>query len=302
MVKKNTTKSSKLKKEDKLVNIPDKKDSPIKTDTEKIGVLYFIENSVGGIDKFDLSLIKGLVKDVTEESLILIIHTYGGDVYSAVKIVNVLQNKFKNIKAVIPDFAYSSGTMMSLGSDEIYMNVDSTLGPLDLPMEHPIDGCDISSLDITDTLNNLASVCTQIAMGTYSQLRSEENGSNMRLGKKQASELSFKSANNLIKPIVNKIDPFTLQKGYREQKIGLYYAKDLLKSRMMKGNEMQALTTSKSLVNGYPSHGFGIFREELKNKLKLNIKNLESFDDWKKIEPTFEILKKQQFDIHYETI
>jgi len=171
------------------------------------------------------------------------------------------------------------------------------LGPLDLPMEHPADGSQISSLDITNTLSNLSSICTSIATTIYAKLR--EDNSNFKLGKTEASKISFDTATKIISPIVSKIDPYYLQRGYRETRIALYYSIDLLTVRMMKDNFYQALDTSSALVNNYPSHGYGIFRDEAKNTLKLNVSNLENLKEWKLFEPTFNKVKDKTRYIKY---
>ncbi len=268
---------------------------PIKTPkkpsqtTNNKHVLFFIVCTNEGILPKHVEIIENKLKNISGNVLYLILYTVGGDIYSAVKIMRILQSKFKEIKVIIPNYAYSSGTIMSLGGDEIYMAVDATLGPLDKPLEHPTDGSEISSLDITQTLTNLASICISTASSIYTKLR--EDGSDMKLSKTQAAKLSLNTATKIISPITNKIDPYSLQRGFREAKIGLYYAIDMLVSRMMKTDVSQAIKTSRSLVDNYPSHGYGIFREEAQDVLKLNIHNLESFTEWTQLESKYKDLK-----------
>ena len=249
-------------------------------------VLFFIENNEIKPSQVN-SVRQQILKAQDKDLLYIVLNTVGGDVHSTVKIIKLFQSNFKKIVVLVPEYAYSSGTVMCLGCDEIYMATEATLGPLDYPMEHPIDGCTISSLDITNTITNLASICSSIGMNTFDELRNNKNV-DLRLSKKQAAELAFKTASNIISPIVEKIDPFNLQKGFREAKIGLYYAIDMLMSKTMKGNFKQALKTSQSLVNDYPSHGYGIFRDEAKNTLKLSVFNLEDSTVWDKIRPVYE--------------
>lgn len=263
-------------------------------------VLFFIEQSKASISPSCLNLVETELKNVKEDVLNLVIHTYGGDVYTTLRIIRILQDKFKKIRVIIPDFAFSSGTMMTLGGDEVYMDKDAMLGPLDLPMEHPSDGSTISSLDITNTLSNLASICTSIGMQVYGKLR--EDAQDFKLGKSEASKIAFETATKIISPIVEKIDPYTLQRGYRETRIAYYYAIDLLSSRMMLGNISQALDTSRALVNNYPSHGYGIFRDEAKGALKLNVHNLEDMPEWQRIAPEFNKIKDSTRVIKYATI
>jgi hypothetical protein len=258
----------------------------------QLNVLYFIQNKRGGINQYDVDAVENNLKNVTaNKELFLVLYTRGGDIYSAVKIMKILQDKFTEIKIVIPDYAYSAGTIMALGGNKIYMDVDATLGPLDKPMEHFSDGSNISSLDITKTLSNIASICTSIGIYTYSLLRDEED--DLRLGKELASRIAFDTAAKLVCPITEKIDPFNLQRGFRESKIGYLYAKDMLKSRMMANNSPQAEVTSNSFVNDYPSHGYGIFRQELKDKLKLDVVPLEELLEWSKIKSEYNTLKEE---------
>ncbi len=260
-------------------------------------VLYFIECSEDGIGSTNVEVIEQKLKNQSGDILYLVLHTYGGDVYSAVRIMRIIQSKFTKIKVIIPDFAYSSGTVMSLGSDEINMAVDATLGPLDKPLEHPKDGSDISSLDVTQTLSNIASICSSTAEQIFANLRNPHAGSdhavNMKLSKSEAAKLAYSTAAQIVSPIISKIDPFILQRGFREAKIGLFYAIDMLLSRMMVRDYRQALSTSRSLVNDFPSHGYGIFRDEARSTLKLTVNDLELLVEWELLEPTFNELKTQ---------
>lgn len=267
---------------------------PVKHD-----VLLFIDRMKDGIDYNCVSKVETELANIQQgKEIFLVIHTFGGDVYSSVRIIRIIQQKFLNIKAIIPDYAFSSGTIMSLGADEIHMDCDAMLGPLDLPMEHPHDGSEISSLDITNTLNNIASICTSVGMQMYSKLRNN-NDRGLKMGKEKAASIAFDSATKIVQPIVQQIDPFILQRGFRETRIGLYYAIDLLYSRMMSGNFPQAMKTSSSLVNDYPSHGYGIFRDEARDTLSLKVLDLEKLSEWTTVKPIFDKYKDARRYIKY---
>ena len=45
--------------------------------------------------------------------------------------------------------------------------------------------------------------------------------------------------------------------------------------------------------------GYGIFRDEAKNTLKLNVSNLENLKEWKLFEPTFNKVKDKTRYIKY---
>lgn len=226
-----------------------------------------------------------------DDLIYLVIHTYGGDAYSAVRIMRILQKRFKKIAVVVPDMAISAGTLMALGSDEIWMDQESRLGLLDLPIEHPSDGSRISSLDVTNTLTNLASFYTSTALNLYTRIRDE-----IGLKKSEAAKLAFSSTAEIVEPVARQIDPYHLQKSFREIKIALYYAIDLLTARMMKTNFPQAMKTSRSLVNDYPAHEYAIFRDEAKDLLNLNINHIENLTEWSTIKPEFDRLLSSKRD------
>lgn len=64
--------------------------------------------------------------------LTLIIHTPGGEMGAAETIVSYLRAKFEhNFEVIVPTFAMSAGTMVSLASERIVMGRQSQLGPID---------------------------------------------------------------------------------------------------------------------------------------------------------------------------
>ena len=52
----------------------------------------------------------------------LMLTTTGGSATEAERIVNVLRNFYDDISFIIPDYAYSAGTILSMSGDNIYMD------------------------------------------------------------------------------------------------------------------------------------------------------------------------------------
>lgn len=69
------------------------------------------------------------------KQLTLILHTPGGMTNATETIVSYLCNKFESIEVIVPTFAMSAGTMISLASDRIVMGRQSQLGPIDPQMQ-----------------------------------------------------------------------------------------------------------------------------------------------------------------------
>ena len=83
-----------------------------------------------------------------KKGLTLILHTPGGVTNAAESIVHYLHSKFKDIEVIVPTFAMSAGTMISLSANRIIMGRPSQLGPIDPQI--PISGKFVSARAIVD--------------------------------------------------------------------------------------------------------------------------------------------------------
>lgn len=176
-------------------------------------ILSFIIDD--GIKQSAIRQVENAIGSAKEDHLYLVLESYGGDPFSAVAVMNLLQSRFKKITTVIPKYAKSAGTLMALGTDEIYMSETSSLGPLDLPIEHPMDGSRISALDVQQIITTVSSLADSIADERYTFLR---GGDEKKASKKEAAQLALQFATEFVMPIVKQIDPYHLQKAHRELK------------------------------------------------------------------------------------
>lgn len=87
------------------------------------------------ISRDDFVGIIDLLQNIPASSAIdLLLHTPGGDVDAAEKIIRVIRKKVGDdgmLRVVVPDFAKSAGTLMALGANSIVMSDCSELGPID---------------------------------------------------------------------------------------------------------------------------------------------------------------------------
>ncbi len=75
----------------------------------------------------------------TEKHLIVMLETNGGFMETVERLVAVMRNHYERVSFVIPNFAYSAGTVLALSGDKIYMDYYSVLGPID-PQYRDSDG------------------------------------------------------------------------------------------------------------------------------------------------------------------
>lgn len=97
-------------------------------------LICYIGGIEAGIDREDTVGFVDLLHNIPKNSNIdLFLHTIGGDINVAEKIIVMIRKKVgtKTLRVIVPDFAKSSGTLMALGADIIVMSDSSELGPID---------------------------------------------------------------------------------------------------------------------------------------------------------------------------
>ena len=75
--------------------------------------------------------VKSHVKDKKFKTLDIIIHSSGGDIHTAFQICELLRNHTDHLNSIVPLYAKSAATLMTISSDEIIMGDLAELGPLD---------------------------------------------------------------------------------------------------------------------------------------------------------------------------
>ncbi len=82
-------------------------------------------------------IIEGIKQDNHEQQkpeqkkLIVILETTGGYMETVERLVSVMRKNYKHVSFIIPDYAYSAGTVLALSGNSIYMDYYSVLGPID---------------------------------------------------------------------------------------------------------------------------------------------------------------------------
>jgi hypothetical protein len=69
--------------------------------------------------------------DSNHEKLCVILTTNGGDAITVERLVNIFRYNYSEVDFIIPDHAYSAGTILCMSGDNIHMDYNSVLGPID---------------------------------------------------------------------------------------------------------------------------------------------------------------------------
>lgn len=114
----------------------------IQEKTEKKLICY-VSGIEANISRDDTLGFGDLLHNVSQnEDLDLLLHTGGGDIDAAEKLISMVRTKVGtgHLRVIVPDYAKSAGTLMALSADQIVMSDTSELGPID-PQILLNDGC-----------------------------------------------------------------------------------------------------------------------------------------------------------------
>ena len=104
--------------------------------TERPLIVYaanFLNNPspATSIDRNDKEGFREVVRDLDAREIDVLLHSPGGQPEAAEAVVKLLRSKKRHIRFIIPNLAQSAATMLALAGDEILMDTDAELGPID---------------------------------------------------------------------------------------------------------------------------------------------------------------------------
>ncbi len=118
-------------------------------------VFVYYGGLIDGGERTVRKIIEDLAKDPNKkEKLYVVLTTGGGSINPVKRIVNIFRNYYSEIHYIIPDYAYSAGTIMCCSGDSILMSYYSVLGPID-PQVKNSDGKFVAALGYLDKINDL---------------------------------------------------------------------------------------------------------------------------------------------------
>ncbi len=98
-------------------------------------------------------LVEDLKADaVKRDKLYVILTTLGGSAEIVERYVNILRHHYSEVNFIVPDYAYSAGTIFCMSGDSILMDYISVLGPID-PQVPNKDNRYVAALGYLDKIN-----------------------------------------------------------------------------------------------------------------------------------------------------
>ncbi len=198
----------------------------------------------------------------------LLLESPGGYAADAFNVARILCRHAGGFTVVIPSYAKSAATLLSLGADRIIMGADAELGPLDAQQWDSEREERTSALDEIQALERLHTAALE-------QL--DETMLTMMAGTQKRTEVMLPIAcrfvSDMMKPLLEKIDTVHYAKQSRVLKVAEDYATRLL---LPNHGPNQAGRIADRLVNGYPEHGFVIDRKEMSDLMGVDLKPPDS--------------------------
>lgn len=121
----------------------------------KADVISYFGPIIDGNETFFLQVIEQLNKSKKKnDSLYIILTTQGGSAIAVERYVNIVRNHYQEVNFIVPDYAYSAGTIFCLSGDNIHMDYFSVLGPID-PQVQNKEGKWVPALGYLDKVNEM---------------------------------------------------------------------------------------------------------------------------------------------------
>lgn len=193
----------------------------------------------------------------------------GGDAHAAYKLAVLLRAVASRVRVVVPDFAKSAATLLSLAGDDIYMAPAADFGPLDaqMPDEGSVSGS-ISALNIARAADEVARDAVDMAVRGGADMLAITG-----LSRAQTLEAMLRFSASFSEPLVCQLDPKVVHHAKQMLLVTAKYAERILKHT---GNP-HARRIATALVETFPTHGYVISPTEA-DELGLPIRPMEAYE------------------------
>jgi hypothetical protein len=202
--------------------------------------------------------------DIKEVDFIL--NSPGGLADDAYRLIRTLRKNFESVNVIIPFWAKSAATILSLGGTKIIMDEFGEFGPLDAQIAKARE--DGPAYDRESALNDEHSV--SILENRYKLMYEQMfirlyEHEKINIQKTELSEQLLKNLSRFFKPLLSQINPYKLGEKKRTLDIGAQYAKRILLQFGSPKNEDSARELIDYLIHECPDHGYVIDKNVMEN-------------------------------------
>ena len=222
--------------------------------------LLFVSSTIRGQD---LVTLRKALGERQGEHLDAIVASPGGDVGAAYLVARELRRRFARLTMYVPFQAKSAATLLCLAAEELVVGSLGELGPLDQQYDEkqkadfPLSTSRLAPFKALEQLQ-------RVAADTYDELVTrilEKSGMRPFEACSKAAELT----SSLYGPLYAQVDPTRIAECARGLELGMEYALRLLRRYRPEIEGKQGEKIVHKLVHAYPSHGFILDLEELRD-------------------------------------
>lgn len=124
-------------------------------DTLNADVLSYFGPIADGAANYFLEVLETLASHADKRpQLAVLLTTNGGSAMAVERFVNIIRKHYDKVIFIVPDYAFSAGTIFCMSGDEIWMDYFSVLGPIDPQIKNK-DGKYVPALGYLDKVNEL---------------------------------------------------------------------------------------------------------------------------------------------------
>ena len=202
----------------------------------------------------------------------LFLYTRGGDTSAARNIVNLLRMYGDSLQVIVPHKAHSSGTIISLGANEVVMTKQATLGPIDPSLHTELN--------------------PRLSDGSLFPVSVEAVKGYLEFAKKELSIIDNASLAGIFEKLSDYVHPLVLGEVYRSKAQIQMMAEQLIQNQVKDPDKIKKIIAFLCSESG--SHDYTINRREAQNELGLNI--------IKPSQEQYKLIKKLYDDINDELL
>ena len=242
-------------------------------------LLVYITSTRGGLET---QIANDILPKFTEhldklgdtQKITLYLYTNGGNTLAAWSLVNLIRSFCKEFEVIIPANCFSSGTLICLGSDNIVMTKQATLGPIDPSVNGPFN----PMIPGINDPNAKLPVSVEY-VNAYIEMAKTNFGINDQSCMK-----------DLLLSLSDKIHPMTLGQVYRTRSQIQMLARKLMKWHKLSPEQEDEII--KFLCSESGSHDYSIHRGEAVEHLGLHVEK-PTMDFYKVIKAVYDDISKE---------
>lgn len=193
-----------------------------------------------------------------KNKLVFIVTTTGGYIEVVQRIVETTRKHYDLVDFIIPNHAYSAGTVLAMSGDAIYMDYYSRMGPIDPQVENP-DGVFVPALGYLEKYDELVKKAQDKTITTAEvQLLIKGFDQAQLYGFEQAREMSITLLKKWL--VAYKFKNWTKTK-----------TRGKTVNKAMKTNRAALIARNLNNTKKWHIHGHGISMEVLEKEIKVLI-------------------------------